>query len=121
MMQRTIIIDDELIGINTLKILIERYTPSLSVIATADDPEEGIKLIEEYRPDVVFLDISMPKMDGFELLDKLNYKNFKLIFTTAHEEYAIDALKNKVYDYLLKPIDIDDLRDCVNDIAAGLK
>lgn len=120
-MQRTIIIDDELIGISTLKILIERYTPTLNVIATTDDPEEGIKLIEDFRPDVVFLDISMPKMDGFELLDKLSYKDFNLIFTTAHEESAINTLKSETYNYLLKPIDIDELKACANNIAKELR
>src|ERR1700758_4857450 len=116
-MYRAIIIDDELIGVNTLKILIEKYTTSIiRVVATSTEPENGIKLIEDYRPDVVFLDISMPKMNGFELLEKLTYKDFKLVFTTAHEEYAIKAIKNRAYDYLLKPIDIDELKQCIERI-----
>lgn len=116
-MYRAIIIDDELIGINTLKILIEKQAPSIvRVVATSTEPENGIKLIEDYRPDVVFLDISMPKMNGFELLEKLQYKDFKLVFTTAHEEYAIKAIKNKAYDYLLKPIDVDELKQCIDNI-----
>jgi len=117
-MYRAIIIDDELIGVNTLKILIEKHIPSIiRVVATSTEPETGIKLIEDYRPDVVFLDISMPKMNGFELLEKLRYKDFKLVFTTAHEEYAIKAIKNKAYDYLLKPIDIDELKQCIDNIV----
>ena len=117
-MYRAIIIDDELIGVNTLKILIEKQVPSIiRVVATSTEPETGIKLIEDYRPDVVFLDISMPKMNGFELLEKLKYKDFKLVFTTAHEEYAIKAIKTKAYDYLLKPIDIDELKQCIDNIV----
>jgi two-component system LytT family response regulator len=117
-MHRAIIIDDELIGVNTLKILIEKHVPyTIRVVATSTEPESGIKLIEDYRPDVVFLDISMPKMNGFELLEKLQYRDFKLIFTTAHEEYAIKAIKNKAYDYLLKPIDIDELKQCINNVV----
>lgn len=116
-MHRAIIIDDELIGVNTLKILIEKHIPTIRVVATATEPEKGITLIEDYLPGIVFLDISMPKMNGFELLDKLSYKDFKLVFTTAHEEYAIKAIKNKAHDYLLKPIDIDELKRCANSIA----
>jgi two-component system LytT family response regulator len=115
-MLRAIIIDDELIGINALQVLMEKYTNGIKVVATATDPEKGISLIEDYKPEVVFLDVSMPKMNGFELLDKLQFKNFKLVFTTAHEEYAIKAIKNKAHDYLLKPIDIEELKNCVNNI-----
>ncbi len=120
-MYRAIIIDDELNGLKTLKLLIEKYIPIVRVVASSINPEEGIKLIEDYKPDVLFLDISMPKMNGFELLNRLNYKGFKLIFTTAHEEYAIKAIKNKAFDYLLKPIDVDELKHCVNNLSAGIE
>jgi two-component system LytT family response regulator len=119
-MYRAIIVDDESIGINTLKILIERYAPTIKIVATATEPEKGISLIEDYKPDIVFLDISMPRINGFELLDRLDYKNFKLVFTTAHEEYALKAIKNKAYDYLLKPIDIDELKQCVKSITVDI-
>jgi len=119
-MLKTIIIDDELIGINALKILIEKYTDGIDIIATTTDPEHGIQLIEEHKPDVVFLDVTMPKMSGFDLLEKLSFKQFKLVFTTAHQEYAIKAIKNRAHDYLLKPIDIDELKSCVKKIVSGL-
>jgi len=112
-MHRAIIIDDEPLGISSLKTLIEKYTENIKVVATATNPEEGIQLIEDYKPDIVFLDISMPTMNGFELLERLSDKNFHLIFTTAHQEYAIRAIKNKAHDYLLKPIDVDELKNCV--------
>ena len=115
-MLRVIIIDDEPMGVNTLKVLIERLDLDILVVATATDPEKGIECIETYQPDVVFLDVNMPKMNGFELLDNLNYKNFKLVFTTAHQEYAIKAIKNKAQDYLLKPIDAEDLKVCLEKI-----
>jgi two-component system LytT family response regulator len=111
-----IIIDDEPIGINTLKVLIDRLNFNIKIVAEATDPFKGIELIENYKPDIVFLDISMLKIDGFELLERLKYKNFKLIFTTAHQEYALKAIKNKAYDYLLKPIDIEDLEICLQAI-----
>jgi two-component system LytT family response regulator len=117
-MLRAIIIDDEPIGITALEILIEKYTPGIKVVATATDPKKGIQLIEDYEPNIVFLDISMPKMNAFELLESLTYKNFKLVFTTAHQEYAIKAIKNRAFDYLLKPIDIQELQACVANIIS---
>jgi two-component system, LytTR family, response regulator len=116
-MLKTIIIDDELIGINALKLLIEKHTVGLHIVATATDPAQGLALIESEKPDVVFLDITMPKMTGFELLEKLNFKDFKLVFTTAHQEYVIKAIKNRAHDYLLKPIDITELKSCVEKLA----
>lgn len=120
-MYRAIIIDDELNGITTLKVMIEKHTKGLKVVATATDPEKGIELIEDYKPEIVFLDISMPKINGFELIEKLSYRQFKLVFTTAHSDYAIKAIKAKAYDYLLKPIDIDELQTCVNNILNDAK
>ena len=112
-MLRAVIIDDELIGINTLKVLIEKNTHGVKVVAIATEPEKGIELIEDYKPDIVFLDINMPRINGFELLEAVKFKSFKLIFTTAYEEYAIKAIKNKAFDYLLKPIHIEELKTCI--------
>lgn len=116
-MLRAIIIDDEKSGIVTLKILIEKIASSIRVVASTTSAEEGIILIEDYKPDIVFLDISMPIMSGFELLNKIKYKDFKLVFTTAHQEYALKAIKNKAFDYLLKPIDVDDFKTCIGNIV----
>jgi len=119
-MLRAVIIDDELIGINTLKVLIEKHTQGVKVVAIATEPEKGIELIEDYKPDIVFLDVNMPRINGFELLDALKHKNFKLVFTTAYQEYAIKAIKNKAFDYILKPIHIEELKNCVNGILDAL-
>jgi two-component system, LytTR family, response regulator len=116
-MLRALIIDDEIIGINTLKVLIEKHVPEVNVVATTTDPAEGITLISNYKPDIVFLDVSMPKMDAFELLDRVAFKDFKLVFTTAHAEYALKAIKSQAHDYLLKPIVIDELVDCIRNIS----
>lgn len=113
---RAIIIDDEQKGINTLKILIEKYIEGVKVVAEATKPLEGITLIENYKPEIVFLDINMPETNGFELLEKLNWKNFNLVFTTAHQEFGLKALKNNAVDYLLKPIDHRDLQFAINKI-----
>jgi two-component system LytT family response regulator len=119
-MFRAIIIDDEINGINALKLMIEKYTNDVRVVATSTEPLNGLTMIEDYKPDIVFLDISMPKMTGFELLEKLSFRDFRLIFTTAHEEYALRAIKNNAYDYLLKPLDIDELRACIERLVEEL-
>jgi two-component system LytT family response regulator len=115
-MFRAIIIDDEPMGLNALKLLIERHTPQIKVVASSTDPFDGMSKIEDYMPDVVFLDISMPKMNAFELLEKIKFRDFKLVFTTAHQEYAIKAIKSRANDYLLKPIDVDELKICVENL-----
>jgi two-component system LytT family response regulator len=112
-MLRAIIIDDEKKGISSLKLLLEKYVKDVKVVAETTDPLQGLELIENYRPEIVFLDIQMPQLNGFELLERLSFRNFNLIFTTAHEEFAIKAIKNNALDYLLKPIDHLDLQTAV--------
>jgi len=112
-MLRAIIIDDEKKGINSLRLLLEKYADGVKLVAETTDPVEGITLIEDYRPEIVFLDIRMPNLSGFELLERLTYRDFSLIFTTAHQEFAIKAIKNEALDYLLKPIDHLDLLNAI--------
>lgn len=110
---RALIIDDEQKGINSLKLVLEKFTTQVKVVAETTDSEKGIELIENFKPEIVFLDINMPGYNGFEVLKKLSFRDFNLIFTTAHEEYAIQALRENAIDYLLKPIDADDLKQAV--------
>lgn len=117
---RAIIIDDEPKGINTLKILIEKYIEDVKIVSECTKASDGITLIENYKPEIVFLDINMPEMNGFELLEKLSWKNFNLVFTTAHQEHALKALKINAIDYLLKPIDYRELQFAVNKIKEQL-
>jgi two-component system LytT family response regulator len=118
---RAVIIDDEQRGVSSLRILIEKYVPDVKVVASSTRAAEAIELIENYRPEIVFLDINMPEMNGFELLEQVNWKNFNLIFTTAHREYALRALKNNAMDYLLKPIDYEDIRIAVEKVKKRLQ
>jgi len=107
---KTIIIDDEAKGRSVLQELIARYCSGVQVIATAADGAEGIKAIEQYKPDCILLDIKMPNMDGFAMLDEIiDSLTCEIIFVTAHNEYAIKAFKYAAFDYLLKPVDPDDL------------
>jgi two-component system LytT family response regulator len=110
---RAIIIDDEQKGINSLKLLLEKFISEVNVVAETTDPNLGIVMIEDFNPDIVFLDIKMPHLDGFDLLERLKNREFSLIFTTAYEQYAIKAIRRDAVDYLLKPVDIEDLKAAI--------
>ena len=113
---RAIIIDDDEVGIEALKLLIGKFVSDINIVAESSDPSRAIKLIKDYSPEIVFLDIQMPGMSGFELLESLGHRNFHLIFTTAHHEHALKALKLNAHDYLLKPVDYKELRFAVDKI-----
>jgi two-component system, LytTR family, response regulator len=117
-MLRAIIIDDEQAGIDLLKVLIERNSETVRLVASTVNPREGISLIGDYRPDVVFLDVSMPDLNGFELLAHIREQDFLLVFTTAHRDFALEAIRHRAFDYLLKPVDSDDFTRCVAALAA---
>jgi two-component system LytT family response regulator len=105
-----IIVDDEPYCCETLEILIGRCCPDLHVVAICNSGEEALTAIRGYSPQVVFLDIEMPNMNGFELLEKIPVVDFSLIFTTSYDHYAIQAIRFSALDYLLKPIDRDELQ-----------
>jgi two-component system, LytTR family, response regulator len=105
-----IIIEDEEPAIKMLQWLIANYCPEIEVIATAQNAMDGIAKIKALQPQVVFLDIEMPLMNGFEMLTHFDSGlPFKVIFTTAYDQYAIQAIKFSALDYLMKPIDKDEL------------
>jgi two-component system LytT family response regulator len=108
-MLRTIIVDDEKHCVKTLEIAISKYCPDVEIIAKCTSPIEAIQCINEKNPDLLLLDIEMPRMNAFELLEKLEKIDFEIIFTTAYDQYALDAFKVNAVDYLLKPIDEKDL------------
>ncbi|HQQ95357.1 MAG TPA: LytTR family DNA-binding domain-containing protein [Bacteroidia bacterium] len=112
-MLRAILVDDEPRGLNALKTLIDRYCPELRVVSTCLSSIDSVEQINTYHPEIVFLDINMPEMNGFDVLNQLEWKGFHLIFTTAHQEYALKALKANALDYLLKPIDRFELAEAV--------
>ncbi|MCO7184300.1 LytTR family DNA-binding domain-containing protein [Tenacibaculum sp. SSH1-16] len=120
-MLRAVIVDDEPKAIQGLSWELSTFENDIEIIETFTIAEKAIKFINENTIDCLFLDIEMPTMDGFQLLEKLENKNFAIIITTAYNEYAIKALKNQAIDYLLKPIDSDDLEETIGRIKQHYK
>src|SRR6188768_191981 len=113
-MLKAVLIDDDESNLSSLSEKLGKHCPQINIVAKCDNAEDGIKSIESLHPDVVFLDIEMPVMNGFLMLQQLNYKNFGLIFVTAYDHYAIKAIRYSALDYLVKPVEIDDLKNAVN-------
>jgi two-component system LytT family response regulator len=118
---KAIIIDDEQHSLQTTELLINKNCSDVEIVGLADSPEKGIELIESIKPDLVFLDIAMPVMNGFEMLQHITYKSFDIIFTTAYDEYAIKAFKVNAIDYLLKPIEKAELIEAVDKVISKLE
>ena len=112
-----IIVDDEPYSCETLVTLLERYCPDVKVLDICYSAASALKSINEQKPQLLFLDIEMPHMNGFEMLEKLPETDFELIFTTSYDQYAIKAIRFSALDYLLKPIDQDDLRKAVQKVT----
>jgi two-component system, LytTR family, response regulator len=108
-MIRTVLIDDEVDSNRVLKRLLEAYCPQVSIVGQADGVETALHLIQTVRPDLVFLDIEMIRGNAFDLLNQLQPIDFQIIFVTAFDNYAVRAFKYSAIDYLLKPVDIEDL------------
>src|SRR5215510_6736219 len=108
-----IIVDDEKNSRDSLQRKIEQYCTDLDMIAICESGEEGLRKIESLHPDIVFLDVEMPRMNGFTMLQQLRTRQFELIFTTAYDHYAIQAIRFSALDYLVKPIEAEDLKQAV--------
>ena len=116
-MIKAIIIDDESHCIETLRWMLQEYCAGdIQLIGSSEDPHQGIEIITRLQPDLVFLDIEMPALSGIDLLKQLKEINFHVIFITAYDQYAIKAIKLNALDYLLKPIDKDELRAAIEKI-----
>lgn len=110
---QTIVIDDKPATQKVLKKLLAKHFPKIQIVGEAHNVSEGIQVISQNKPQLVFLDIEMPDGSGFDLLEKLDTIDFKVIFITGFEQYAFKALKFGAIDYLLKPIDPEDLKIAV--------
>jgi two-component system LytT family response regulator len=115
-MINAVIIDDERNNIDNLKGLLLRHCPQIRVVAEALNAEEGAKQISQHQPDLIFLDIQMPGKNGFEMLRSLPNHDFEIIFVTAFDQYGIQAIKFSAIDYLLKPVNIEELKTAVDKV-----
>ncbi len=115
------IIDDEPYCCESLATLLERYCPDVKILDICYSAATGLKSISEKKPQILFLDIEMPHTNGFELLEKLPEINFELIFTTSYDQYAIKAIRFSALDYLLKPVDREELQKAVQKVASRME
>ena len=112
-MIKAIIIDDEDDARDSLQLILEDCCPAVEIVAHCSSAKQGLSALQEHKPDLVFLDIQMPHMTGFQMLEHLSQIDFKIIFVTAYDTYAIRAIKYSALDYLVKPVDADELVEAV--------
>src|ERR1041384_932805 len=115
-MIKAILVDDEMHGLDTLSILLADFCPEVQVIDRCSSAKKALESIAKLKPDLVFLDIEMPVMNGFELLEQFDEIPFSVIFTTSYDQYAIKAIRFSALDYLLKPIDPKELIAAVHKV-----
>ncbi|MEM9547102.1 MAG: LytTR family DNA-binding domain-containing protein [Bacteroidota bacterium] len=115
-MIRTIIIDDEQHCIQTLLWQLEQMDNTIEIVATCNNAKEGVTAIKKLNPDLIFLDIEMPQINGFQLIKQFEKVDFEIIFTTAYDQYAVEAFRISAMDYLLKPIRSDHLKEALERI-----
>lgn len=118
---RAVIAEDEPRNIDILKTVLEKHCDNVEVVGTANNVKKAVEVIRETEPDVLFLDIEMPPHKGFEVLEKFPEINFDVIFITAHEEYALQAIKFAALDYLLKPINIEEVKAALKKVKPRSK
>jgi two-component system LytT family response regulator len=118
---RTIIIDDEQHCIDSLAFDLQKHCKDIELIETCTNPKEGLLAIKKQKPELIFLDVQMPWMNGFEMLELLDQINFAIIFTTAFDQFAAKAFRISAIDYLLKPIDVNDLKEAVKKTAEKIQ
>lgn len=116
-----VIIDDEALARESLLSMLKLFCPSIEVVGQAHDVKSGVKLINDVRPDVAFLDVQMPDGSGFDLLMKFDSISFKFVFITAYQEYAIKAFKFSAIDYILKPVDPTDLINAIEKLSETIR
>ncbi len=117
---RAVLIDDEISNLENLQALLEKHCPQVTVVAIAQSVGDAVDIIGKYLPNLVFLDIQMGEKTGFDILRLLPWRDFEVIFVTAYDQYGIQAVKFAALDYLLKPIDIEELVNSVGKAAYKL-
>lgn len=116
-MIRTVIVDDEVTGVEVLGLMLDTYCSNVEVVGIASGVDEAVELIMRLKPDLIFLDIELKDGSGFDILDRLKQYHGDIIFITAYDNYAIKAFKKRAVDYLLKPVDVQELRAAVHVVS----
>jgi two-component system LytT family response regulator len=109
-----VIVDDEVRAGDALRLMLEKFVPEVTEIAVCTDARQAAAFITQRKPQIVFLDIKMPHLSGFDVLQQIPNQQFKVIFTTAFNEFAIKAIRFSAFDYLLKPVDVEELIDTID-------
>ncbi len=120
-MLKAIIIDDEPYCCEILAAMLESDCPDVEIISVCNNAKDALAAIRQHAPDLVFLDVEMPRMNGFEMLEQLSIINFHLIFTTSYDQYALKAIRFSAIDYLLKPIDREELKKAVQKVKERIQ
>lgn len=120
-MINAIIVDDEPYCCEILAAMLESDCPEVNIVAISNNASDGLAAIRQYSPDLLFLDVEMPKMNGFEMLEQIPVINFHLIFTTSYDQYALKAIRFSAIDYLLKPIDREELIKAVEKVKQKIQ
>lgn len=115
---RAILVEDEPSGLENLRWKLQTNCPEVEIVAECPSGEEAIQAIKRHLPDVLFLDIMLGDMTGFDVLKAIKHPSFDVIFTTSYDDFAIEAIKNQALDYLLKPIEIEELMEAVAKVRA---
>jgi two-component system LytT family response regulator len=118
---KSIIVDDEKHGRENLAGILKQYCPEIELLGEANSVESAISLVQEFNPDLIFLDIEMPRANGFQLLEHFKDFRFEVIFVTAYGNYAIKAIRFSAADYILKPINFHDLKAAVEKVAERIQ
>lgn len=118
---KTIIVDNEQEAISSLSIILKRYCSNIQIVGSANSVKKAVDLINSEMPDLIFLDVEMNNETGFDLLKHFPYPTFDVVFTTAYEKYAIQAIKASCFDFLLKPINFEELIDTVDRMRSKIK
>ncbi len=120
-MIKYILVDDELKALKNLEKKIKKIYPDFLHLGSFNQPEKALEFLNNNEVNLVFLDIEMPNLSGFDLLSKVNDPNFEIIFVTAYNQYAIDAIRHAAIGYIVKPIDIDELKDSIEKAQENIK
>lgn len=117
---KAILLDDEEKALEGLQLKIMRFFPEIEIIKTISNPKKAIDIINELQPELVFIDIEMPVLSGFDVLSKVNNPNFEVIFVTAYSNYAIEAIQHCAIGYVVKPIDNDELKQAIKNAIKNI-